>query len=112
MWSEIKNNTIMDNNTAKAGQVRIKKVVSWTIPFFGNNHTMPYGKLLVTDGETEKIVSTKGDTLESYERYFCQYITFKRKPYEVVMFWDEEKKVKRLRLEPIEDAIVKRLKNK
>lgn len=83
------------------GQVCIKKVVSWTIPYFGNRHTMPYGKLLVTDGETEKIVSTKGDTLDSYEKYGCQYITFKRKHYEVVIYYDD-KKGQRLRLEPIE----------
>ena len=95
---KLKNYYDMSNNNA---QVRIKKIVSWTIPFFGNRHTMPYGKLLVTDGETEKIVSTKGDTLESYERYYCQYITFKRKPYAVVMYYDENK-VAKMRLEPIE----------
>lgn len=72
-----------DNN-----KVRIKRIVSWTIPTFGNCHTIPYGKLLVTDGETEKVVSTKGDTLDTYERFHRQYITFKRKHYEVVTYAD------------------------
>lgn len=88
-------------------QVRVKRVISWTIPYFGNRHTMPYGKLLVTDGETEKVVSTKGDTLDSYKRYNCQYITFKRKPYEVVRYRDE-KNIEHVRLEPIESTIVRR----
>lgn len=88
-------------------QVRIKKVISWTIPYFGNRHTMPYGKLLVTDGVDEKVVSTKGDTLDSYKRYGCQYITFKRKTYEVVTYCDE-KYIKHVRLEPIENAIIRR----
>lgn len=87
-------------------QLRVKKVISWTIPYFGNRHTMPYGKLLVTDGETEEIVSTKGDTLDSYKRYGCQYITFKRKHYEVVIYCDD-KGIKHVRLEPIENAIIR-----
>lgn len=95
----------------KDKQVRIKKIISWTIPYFGNRHTMPYGKLLVTDGETEKVVSTKGDTLDSYPKYYCQYITFNQKPYEVVTYYDE-KMVKRLRLEPIENAIIRHRTNK
>ena len=82
-------------------QVRIKKIVSWTIPFFGNRHTIPYGKLLVTDGVDEKVVSTKGDTLDSYERFYCQYITFNRKHYAVVVYYDD-KGVRRIKLEPIQ----------
>ena len=82
-------------------QVRIKKIISWTIPFFGNRHTMPYGKLLVTDGETEKVVSTKGDTLDTYPRFYQQYITFNRKHYAVVVYYDD-KGVRRMKLEPIE----------
>lgn len=89
----------MDNNTNT--QVRVKRIVSWTIPMFGNRHTMPYGKLLVTDGETEKVVSTKGDTLLTYQRFYCQYITFNRKHYAVVVYYDE-KNHKRIKLEPIE----------
>ena len=99
----------MDNNTNT--QVRVKRVIEWIIPYFGNRHTMPYGKLLVTDGESEKIVSTKGDTLDSYKRYGCQYITFKRKTYEVVIYRDE-KNIEHVRLEPIENAIVKQRTNK
>lgn len=87
-------------------QVRVKRVISWTIPYFGNRHTIPYGKLLVTDGTDEKVVSTKGDTLDSYQRFYCQYITFKRKHYEVVIYRDE-KNVERVKLEPIKNAIVR-----
>ena len=82
-------------------QVRVKRVLEWTIPYFGNRHTMPYGKLLVTDGVDEKVVSTKGDMLDSYKRYGCQYVTFKRKAYEVVKYRDE-KGIEHIRLEPIE----------
>ena len=88
----------MSNNNS---QVRIKKIISWTFPYFGNRHTMPYGKLLVTDGETEKVVSTKGDTLDTYTRYGCQYITFKRKPYEVVIGYDTKINCRLISLRPI-----------
>ena len=43
-----------------ANEVRVKGIVSWTYPYFGNNHVMPYGVLLVTDGESEKACRTKG----------------------------------------------------
>ena len=99
----------MNNNINT--QVRVKRVMEWTIPYFGNRHTMPYGKLLVTDGETEKIVSTKGDTLDSYERYGCQYIIFNRKPYAVVIYYNENK-VRKIRLEPIENAIIRQRTSK
>jgi len=99
----------MNDNTNT--QVRVKRVMEWTTPYFGNRHTMPYGKLLVTDGETEEIVSTNGDTLDSYKRYGCQYITFKRKPYEVVIYRDE-KNIKHVRLEPIGNAIIRHRENK
>lgn len=81
-------------------QVRIKRIVNWTFPYFGNRHTMPYGKLEVTDGADTKIVSTKGDTVETYDRYGCQYITFKRKPYKVCGWASQTGKFK-LSLEPI-----------
>ena len=87
----------MENNEKR---LRIKRVVEWTIPYFGNRHTMPYGKLEVTDGETTKVVSTKGDTLDTYPRYYCQYITFKRKAYKVVIW--REGHLNKMRLEPIE----------
>ena len=28
-----------------ANEVRVKGIVSWTYPYFGNNHVMPYGVL-------------------------------------------------------------------
>lgn len=60
---------------------KIKQIIDWTIPYYGNRHIIPYGKLLVSDGETEKICKTKGDT--EFE-HGLQYITFKRKRYLVV----------------------------
>ena len=64
-------------------QVRIKRIVAWTHPYFGNDHTMPYGTLEVTDGETTKLCRTKGDTVGTFDIHGCQYITFKRKPYKL-----------------------------
>ena len=42
-------------------EVSIKQILDWTFPSFGNRHCMPYGSLLVTDGETTKVCKTKGD---------------------------------------------------
>lgn len=61
--------------------VRIKQIIDWTIPYFGNDNTMPYGTLLITDGETEKFCKTKGT---KYYENGTRYITFKRKRYKVV----------------------------
>lgn len=80
-------------------QVRIKRIIEWVEPYFGNRHTMPYGKIEVTDGETTKICSTKGDTLETWPIHQCQYITFKRKAYKLVEYRDGTKY--KLKLEPI-----------
>jgi hypothetical protein len=66
-----------------ANEVQVKEMVSWTYPLFGNKHTIPYGVLLVTDGVTEKACRTKGDR-EDDGWDGPQYITFKRKRYEVV----------------------------
>ena len=107
--ADLERSKFMNNNTNT--QVRVKRVIEWTIPYFGNRHTMPYGKLLVTDGTNEKVVSTKGDTLDSYKRYNCQYITFNRKNYEVVIYRDE-KNIEHVRLEPIESAIIRHRTNK
>ena len=71
--------------------VRIKRVVEWIQPYFGNRHTMPYGKLEVTDGVMTKIVKTKGDVLGEFEKYGCQYIMFNRKPYELVHYYEGNK---------------------
>lgn len=70
-------------------EVRIKRILSWTIPFFGNHHIMPYGTILVTDGETEKACKTKGDL--EWDNVGYQYITFKRKRYRVVKYYDGDK---------------------
>lgn len=62
--------------------VRIKAILSWTIPYFGNRHIIPYGTLLVTDGKTVKACKTRGDL--EYDNSDYQYITFQRKRYRVV----------------------------
>lgn len=70
----------MEKNETK--EVRIKQILDWTFPSFGNRHCMPYGSLLVTDGETTKVCKTKGDLDTDTCDY--QYITFKRKRYRVI----------------------------
>ena len=62
--------------------VRIKAILDWTIPYFGNHHIMPYGTLLVQQGDTVLRCKTKGDLYTDNDGY--QYITFKRKRYEVI----------------------------
>lgn len=66
-----------------ASEVRVKGIVSWTYPYFGNNHVMSYGVLLVTDGVDDKSCRTKGDRWDDGCDW-PQYITFKRKRYRVV----------------------------
>lgn len=54
----------------------IKKIINYTIPLFGNRRIFPYGKLLVSNGTTERIKPIKDDGGQ-------QYITFNRKRYYV-----------------------------
>lgn len=62
------------------------RVLSWTIPTFGNIHTMPYGVFEISDGETTQQCKTRGDTLDgSFKKYGCQYVYFRRQPYKVVL---------------------------
>lgn len=56
--------------------ITIEKVISWTIPLFGNKRIFAYGKLLVSDGKTKRLVTTKEDSSGSY-------ITFNRKRYRI-----------------------------
>lgn len=62
--------------------IKIKSILSWTIPYFGNSHYCPYGVLQVTDGTTTKPCRTKGDTI--YDTTGYQYITFNRRRYKVI----------------------------
>lgn len=66
-------------------RVYIKDLIEWTYPYFGNVHYVPYGKLLVSDGTTTKVCSTKGDKITDNVGY--QYITFNRKRYKVVEYY-------------------------
>lgn len=56
--------------------ITIEKIISWTIPLFGNKRIFAYGKLLVSDGKTRRLVTTKEDSSGSY-------ITFNRKRYRI-----------------------------
>ena len=75
-------------------EVRIKRIIDWTLPMFGNHHIMPYGTLLVTDGETEKACKTKGD--KEWDNVGYQYITFKRKRYRVIKYYEGDKRLMKL----------------
>jgi hypothetical protein len=61
--------------------MKILKVVDYTIPMCGNKRINPYGKLLVTDGTTQKVVSIKDEKHSPY-----QYFTFNRKKYYITRF--------------------------
>lgn len=80
-------------------KVKVIRKVEWIYPYFGNKHTVPYGKLEVSDGTTTKVVKTLGDTVETYRKHRCQYIMFKRKPYKIVTFY--EGKIKKIGVEPL-----------
>ena len=56
--------------------ITIEKIISWTIPLFGNKRIFGYGKLLVSDGKTRRLVTTKEDSSGLY-------ITFNRKRYRI-----------------------------
>lgn len=60
------------------------EIIDWRIPCFGNNHTMPYGTIQVTEGDYVQICKTKGDVIGEYNPCIGQYITFKRKRYKVI----------------------------
>ena len=79
------------------GEVRIKQILEWTYPMYGNVHIMPYGKLLVTDGIDTEVCATKGDKYSDKVDY--QYITFKRKRYKLITFYKGD--VKCLKLEEV-----------
>ena len=60
------------------------EIIKWCIPYFGNNHTMPYGTLRVTESDRTQICKTKGDKIGEYNQTIGQYITFNRKRYKVL----------------------------
>lgn len=56
--------------------IDIVELRGYTIPMFGNKRLLPYGSLVVTDGQDTKTVVIKEDGAK-------QYFTFKRKRYYV-----------------------------
>lgn len=56
--------------------VCIERLIGYTIPLYGNNRHLPYGKLVVRD---DKDAVTK--TVDIKENDGMQYFTFKRKRY-------------------------------
>lgn len=59
------------------------RIIEWVIPYFGNKHFMPYGTLLVTEGEHTQVCRTKGDRYDTVSS-IGQYVTFRRKRYKVI----------------------------
>ena len=54
--------------------IRINKILSYTVPMFGNKRSSPYATLEVTDGRETKIVKTKernGDIYFTFRRMRC-----------------------------------------
>lgn len=49
----------------------IKGIVEYIIPYFGNRRSLPYGKLIVSNGSHEKICPIMEDS-------YGQYVTFGR----------------------------------
>lgn len=58
--------------------LEIKRIISYTIPMFGNKRALPYGHLLISDGATSKVCRIRDS------RDGGQYVTFKRHKYPVV----------------------------
>lgn len=54
--------------------IKIEKIKNYTIPYCGNKRILPYGDLVVSDGENKKTVKIQDEGAE-------QYITFNRKRY-------------------------------
>lgn len=83
------------------------KVKSWSIPMYGNKHTIPYGTLYVEikdeEGKYHFIdVKTKGDTI--YDRGH-QYVTINRQRYRVIVkdsMWNPQVELKPMRKEKID----------
>lgn len=65
-------------------QAKVVGFSCWTIPTFGNRHIVPYGTLIVSDGQHPKeYCKTKGD-LYTDGAYAYQYIVFRKRKYRVV----------------------------
>lgn len=56
--------------------IQIEELRNYTIPYFGNKRTLPYGNLVISDGEGRKTCKIQDDGAK-------QYITFNRKRYYV-----------------------------
>lgn len=57
------------------------KVADWTIPCYGNVHSIPYGTLIVSDGNRKERCKTKGD---KWNDIGPQYIVFNKRQYKVI----------------------------
>ena len=57
------------------------KVADWTIPYCGNKHCVPYGTLIVSDGNRKERCKTKGD---KWDDIGPQYIVFNHRQYKVI----------------------------
>lgn len=57
------------------------KIADWTIPYCGNVHSIPYGTLIVSDGNRKERCKTKGD---KWDDIGPQYIVFNHRQYKVI----------------------------
>lgn len=57
--------------------LKVIGIQNYTIPMFGNKRCLPYGNLVVTDGDKTQVCPIKDASDGS------QYIHFRRKPYKV-----------------------------
>lgn len=55
-------------------KLKIEKIADYTVPLFGNKRILPYGSLIVTDGETTVTAKIRDEGGR-------QYITFKKRKY-------------------------------
>lgn len=56
--------------------IRIEELTNYTIPYYGSKRILPYGYLVVSDGEERKIAEIKYEGAK-------QYIVFNQKRYYV-----------------------------
>lgn len=56
--------------------IQIKELKNYTVPYYGNKRIMPYGDLVISDGENRKTCKILDDGGK-------QYITFNHKRYYV-----------------------------
>lgn len=70
--------------------MNIQKIVSYTIPLFGNKQSIPYGSILIANDQEQKIVKIKDDGEKQYflyrrKRYYIKNIGSLYSPHYVLV---------------------------